>query len=31
MPKHPDDPGYKQGFAYGFGYIRAVLQALEGR
>jgi len=31
MPKHPEDPGYQQGFAYGFGYIRAVLQALEAR
>lgn len=31
MPPHPDDPGYKQAFAYGFGYIKAVLQALETR
>ncbi len=31
MPPHPDDPGYSQAFAYGFGYIRAVLQGLESR
>ena len=29
MPKHPDDPDYLQGFAFGYGYIKAALQALE--
>lgn len=29
MPRHPDDPGFgKQAFAYGFGYIKAVIQAI---
>lgn len=31
MPPHPDDPGYRQAFAYGYGYIKAILQALEER
>ena len=31
MPPHPDDPDYRQAFAYGFGYIKAVLQDLEAR
>jgi len=29
MPRHSDDPGYRQAFAFGFGYIKAALQALE--
>jgi len=29
MPRHPDDPGYAQGFAYGYGYIKGLLQTLE--
>jgi mannonate dehydratase len=30
MPRHPDDPGFgRQAFAYGFGYIKGILQALE--
>jgi mannonate dehydratase len=29
MPSHPDDPGGRQAFAYGYGYIKGVLQALE--
>jgi mannonate dehydratase len=29
MPSHPDDPGGQQAFAYGYGYIKGVLQALE--
>jgi len=29
MPRHPDDPEYRQGFAWGYGYIKGVLQALE--
>jgi len=29
MPNHPDDPGGRQSFAYGFGYIKGILQALE--
>ncbi len=29
MPKHPDDPDYLQGFAFGYGYIKAAIQALE--
>lgn len=29
VPLHPDDPGGYQGFAFGYGYIRAALQALE--
>ena len=26
MPSHPDDPGKLQGFAFGFGYIKALIQ-----
>ncbi len=29
MPRHADDPGMKQAFAFGYGYITAVLQAIE--
>jgi len=29
MPHHEDDPGTKQGFAFGYGYIKALLQCLE--
>ena len=29
MPLHPDDPSTKQGFAFGYGYIKAILQAIE--
>ena len=30
MPRHPDDPDFgRQAFAYGFGYIKGILQALE--
>lgn len=29
VPQHPDDPNSRQGFAYGFGYIKGLLQALR--
>jgi mannonate dehydratase len=29
MPRHPDDPGQHQAFAYGYGYIKGILQTLE--
>jgi mannonate dehydratase len=29
MPRHDDDKGGHQAFAYGYGYIRAILQTLE--
>ena len=29
MPLHSDDPGQLQGFAWGYGYIKGVLQAVE--
>ena len=29
MPTHPDDPGSNQAFAYGFGYIKAMIQAVN--
>jgi len=29
MPTHPDDPGGRQAFAYGYGYIKAMIQAAE--
>ncbi len=29
MPRHTDDPNQYQGFAWGYGYIKGVLQALE--
>ena len=28
MPSHPDDPGGHQAFAYGYGYIKALIQAV---
>jgi mannonate dehydratase len=28
MPTHPDDPGGHQAFAYGYGYIKALIQAV---
>jgi len=28
MPTHPDDPGGLQAFAYGYGYIKALIQAV---
>ena len=27
MPQHPDDPKNWQGFAFGYGYIKALIQA----
>ena len=29
MPRHDDDPGGRQAFAYGYGYIKALIQAVE--
>ncbi len=29
VPRHPDDPGGLQGFAFAYGYIKALLQVLE--
>ncbi|MBM3775681.1 MAG: hypothetical protein FJW37_11055, partial [Acidobacteria bacterium] len=29
MPTHPDDPGGLQAFAFGYGYIRALIQAVN--
>jgi mannonate dehydratase len=29
VPTHQDDPGSLQGFAFSYGYIRAIIQALE--
>jgi mannonate dehydratase len=29
MPHHPDDPTGRQGFAYAFGYIKALIQAVD--
>jgi len=29
MPRHQDDPNGRQAFAFGFGYIKGVLQAVE--
>ncbi len=29
MPRHPDDPGGRQAFAFAYGYIKAILQAVE--
>ena len=29
MPRHPDDPNRRQAFAYGFGYIKGILQTLR--
>jgi mannonate dehydratase len=30
VPSHTDDPGSLQAFAFGYGYIRGVLQAVTG-
>jgi len=29
MPQHPDDPGGLQAFAFGFGYVKALIQAVN--
>ncbi len=29
MPKHPDDPGSLQSYAFGYGYIKAMIQAVN--
>ena len=29
MPRHPDDPGGLQSFAFGYGYIKALIQAVN--
>jgi mannonate dehydratase len=29
MPHHPDDPGGLQAFAFGYGYIKALIQAVN--
>ncbi len=29
LPTHPDDPDSLQGFAFAYGYIKAILQALQ--
>lgn len=29
MPSHPDDPGNRQAFSYGFGYIKGLIQSLK--
>lgn len=29
MPRHPDDPGGLQAFAFGYGYIRALIEAVN--
>jgi len=29
VPGHPDDPGSRQAFAFGYGYIKGVLQSIE--
>jgi hypothetical protein len=29
MPKHPDDPGLLQSYAFGYGHIKALIQAGE--
>ena len=29
VPMHPDDPERRQAFAYGFGYIKAMIQAVN--
>jgi len=28
VPTHPDDPGHRQGFAFAYGYIKALIQAV---
>ncbi len=29
MPRHADDPGWRQAFAFGYGYIKALIQAVD--
>ena len=29
MPRHPEDPEGRQAFAFGFGYIKALIQAVN--
>jgi D-mannonate dehydratase len=29
MPRHPDDPGGLQAFAFGYGYLKALIQAVN--
>jgi mannonate dehydratase len=29
MPSHPDDPGKLQAYAFGYGYIHALIQAVN--
>ena len=29
MPMHPDDPNRRQAYAFGFGYIKAMIQAVD--
>jgi mannonate dehydratase len=29
MPKHPDDPGGSQAYAFGYGYITALIRAVN--
>jgi mannonate dehydratase len=29
MPRHDDDPGGRQAFAFGYGYIKALIQAVD--
>lgn len=29
MPRHPDDPGGRQAFAFGYGYIKGLIQAVD--
>ena len=29
MPTHPDDPGQNQAFAFAYGYIKAMIQAVD--
>jgi len=31
MPKHPDDPGGFQAYAYGYGYIKGPIQAVHSQ
>ena len=31
LPRHPDDPGGRQAFAFGYGYIKALIQAVGAR
>jgi len=29
MPRHPDDPGQLQAFSFGYGYLKALIQAVN--